>query len=152
MNETPNAMLERAIEVAVVCHAGQVDKNGEAYILHPLRVMLAVREGGGSLEQQAAAVLHDVIEDCGVKDEFLLARLQHKYDDALERRTGTGLGLTGPDASSCTVKLVSVFATRETYQLEVNGRSLIRKFFEPHFVRLSGKKVSWSVCPTVRGA
>jgi hypothetical protein len=30
MAESPNAMLERAVEVAVVAHAGQVDKNGEA--------------------------------------------------------------------------------------------------------------------------
>ncbi|HEX5140113.1 MAG TPA: HD domain-containing protein [Dehalococcoidia bacterium] len=77
MNESPNVMLERATEVTVVCHAGQVDRNGEAYILHPLRVMLAVREEGGSLEQQAAALLHDVIEDCGVENESL--RPERRY-------------------------------------------------------------------------
>lgn len=31
--------LERAIEIAAKAHAGQVDKAGEVYILHPLRVM-----------------------------------------------------------------------------------------------------------------
>lgn len=55
MNEAPNAVLERAIELAVVSHAGQADKNGEAYILHPLRVMLAVRERGGTIEQQGGS-------------------------------------------------------------------------------------------------
>jgi hypothetical protein len=30
-------MLEKAIEVAVVSHADQTDRNGEAYILHPWR-------------------------------------------------------------------------------------------------------------------
>jgi len=34
MNETDRSMLERAIEVAVVSHAGQVDKKAEPYILH----------------------------------------------------------------------------------------------------------------------
>lgn len=51
--------LERAIEIAVHAHAGQVDKAGQPYILHPLRVMFAVR----SLHERMAAVLHDVVED-----------------------------------------------------------------------------------------
>jgi hypothetical protein len=79
-------MLERAIEVAVVAHAGQVDKN-EAYILHPLRVMLAVRERGGTVEQQAAAVLHDVIEDCDVDDDFLGARFPADVCDLVDALT-----------------------------------------------------------------
>jgi GTP diphosphokinase / guanosine-3',5'-bis(diphosphate) 3'-diphosphatase len=33
--------LERAIAIAAAAHAGQVDKAGTPYILHPLRVMLA---------------------------------------------------------------------------------------------------------------
>jgi (p)ppGpp synthase/HD superfamily hydrolase len=48
MNEADNSMLERAIETAVVAHVGQTDKNDEPYILHPLRVMFAVRERDGS--------------------------------------------------------------------------------------------------------
>jgi (p)ppGpp synthase/HD superfamily hydrolase len=33
-----------------------------------------VRERGGTVEQQAAAVLHDVIEDCDASDAFLAER------------------------------------------------------------------------------
>jgi (p)ppGpp synthase/HD superfamily hydrolase len=54
------AALERAIAFAVAKHAGQVDKVGQPYILHPLRVM-------GQMEDdicRIAAVLHDVLEDC----------------------------------------------------------------------------------------
>jgi (p)ppGpp synthase/HD superfamily hydrolase len=80
-------MLERAIEVAVVAHAGQVDKNGEANILHPLRVMLAVRERGGSIEQQAAAVMHDVLEDCDVPDGFLVQRFPIEICDLVDGLT-----------------------------------------------------------------
>jgi (p)ppGpp synthase/HD superfamily hydrolase len=32
--------FERAIAVAAEAHAGQVDKAGAAYVLHPLRMML----------------------------------------------------------------------------------------------------------------
>jgi (p)ppGpp synthase/HD superfamily hydrolase len=53
--------LEHAIQFAVMAHAGQVDKIGRAYVLHPLRVMVGVSVHGD--ETMAAAVLHDVIED-----------------------------------------------------------------------------------------
>ncbi len=51
--------LEDAIALAALAHRGQVDKAGQPYILHPLRVMLSV-EG---TEARIAAVLHDVVED-----------------------------------------------------------------------------------------
>ncbi|TKJ88505.1 GTP pyrophosphokinase [Pseudomonas koreensis] len=54
--------LERAIAIAATAHAGQVDKGGAPYILHPLKVMLRMT----TLEERIVAVLHDVVEDCGV--------------------------------------------------------------------------------------
>lgn len=55
-------MLNKAIEIATRAHAGQVDKAGESYILHPLRVMLT-RE---TELERICAVLHDVIEDTNI--------------------------------------------------------------------------------------
>ncbi len=52
--------LDRAIQLAATMHEGQVDKGGSPYILHPLRVMLAVNTD----EERMVAVLHDVLEDC----------------------------------------------------------------------------------------
>ena len=63
------ATLERAIEIAAKAHAGQVDKAGAPYVLHPLRMMLAV----SSPEARMAAVLHDVVEDTSVTLEDLRA-------------------------------------------------------------------------------
>ncbi|MBE2269579.1 MAG: GTP pyrophosphokinase [Anaerolinea sp.] len=51
--------IEDAILFAIEVHRGQVDKAGNPYILHPLRVM-------GRMTDDAArivAVLHDTIED-----------------------------------------------------------------------------------------
>jgi (p)ppGpp synthase/HD superfamily hydrolase len=61
-------MLEKAIEMAVRAHTGQIRKDGSPYILHPLRVMLAFQDEPGRIGEllRAAAVLHDVCEDCGV--------------------------------------------------------------------------------------
>lgn len=54
--------LERAIAIAATAHAGQVDKGGAPYILHPLKVMLRM----STQEERIVAVLHDVVEDCGI--------------------------------------------------------------------------------------
>lgn len=51
--------LEKAIAWATVTHGGQVDKAGEPYILHPLRVMLSMHDE----QSRIVAVLHDVLED-----------------------------------------------------------------------------------------
>ncbi|MGV3709508.1 MAG: HD domain-containing protein [Gemmatimonas sp.] len=51
--------LERAIVIAAEAHAGQQDKAGESYILHPLRVMQRVSTN----DARIVAVLHDVVED-----------------------------------------------------------------------------------------
>jgi (p)ppGpp synthase/HD superfamily hydrolase len=61
--------LEKAIEIAARAHAGQLDKAGQPYILHPLRIMFAVQ---GSNERMAA-MLHDVLEDTDVTLEELQA-------------------------------------------------------------------------------
>ena len=81
--------LEKAIEIAVSAHKGQVDKAGQPYILHPLRVMFQM----DTEVEQIVAVLHDVVEDAidwnfqrlqeaGFGDEVIEAlRLLTKNDD-----------------------------------------------------------------------
>ena len=61
--------LERAIEIAVSAHKGQVDKAGKPYILHPLRLMFKMQ----TENQMIAAVLHDVVEDTDWTIEKLIA-------------------------------------------------------------------------------
>jgi (p)ppGpp synthase/HD superfamily hydrolase len=51
--------LENAIALAVEAHRGQRDKNGNPYILHPLRVMFRLED---DLER-IVGILHDVVED-----------------------------------------------------------------------------------------
>lgn len=80
--------LEDAIGTAALWHGGQVDKAGEPYILHPLRVMLQFKHP----TLRMIAVLHDLVEDTPVTIEELrregypesvLAAL-----DAITRRRG----------------------------------------------------------------
>jgi len=51
--------LEKAISIALQAHRGQIQRNGEPYILHPLYVMQQV----SGEDERTAAILHDVIED-----------------------------------------------------------------------------------------
>ena len=52
-------LLNQAIKIACKAHDGQVDKGGEPYILHPLRVMLQCE----TMDERIVAVLHDAMED-----------------------------------------------------------------------------------------
>lgn len=51
--------LEQAIMLATKYHAGQVDKGGNPYILHPLSVMQKVK----TIEEKIVALFHDILED-----------------------------------------------------------------------------------------
>jgi (p)ppGpp synthase/HD superfamily hydrolase len=54
--------LDTALAIAIQAHAGQVDKAGQPYILHPLRLMFQM----ATEEEMITAVLHDVVEDSDV--------------------------------------------------------------------------------------
>jgi (p)ppGpp synthase/HD superfamily hydrolase len=64
-------MIEDAITFAAQAHLGQLDRVGEPYIFHPLRVMLHVKNAGGTEVEIAAAALHDVVEDTDTTVEEL---------------------------------------------------------------------------------
>ena len=55
-----------AVEYAAIAHAAQVRKGTTIpYISHPIAVSALVIEHGGNEVQAIAALLHDVLEDCG---------------------------------------------------------------------------------------
>ena len=57
-------MLSKAIVIATNAHAGQMDRGGNPYILHPLKIMHYLKTTDEEL--QCIAVLHDTIEDSDV--------------------------------------------------------------------------------------
>ena len=59
--------IEKAIYIAVTAHAGQVDKAGKPYILHPLTVAHSQTTEEGFV----VGMLHDVVEDTTVTIEDL---------------------------------------------------------------------------------
>lgn len=68
--------LEKILEFATKAHEGQKRKYiDEPYITHPIAVAELVKEAGCYWEMQAAALLHDVVEDTDVTFESLRAFL-----------------------------------------------------------------------------
>ena len=63
-------MLGTAIIIATQGHAGQFDRGGKPYILHPLKVMYYLKTDDEEL--QCVAVLHDLVEDTKVTYKELL--------------------------------------------------------------------------------
>lgn len=58
-------LIRKAFEVALDAHSNQRRKSGEAYIFHPIAVAkIVASEIGLDANSIAAALLHDVVEDC----------------------------------------------------------------------------------------
>jgi (p)ppGpp synthase/HD superfamily hydrolase len=90
------ATVEDAVSIAARAHAGQKDKAGAPYLLHPLRMMLRMDTEAAMM----AAVLHDVVEDtdwtlerlreAGFSEEVLEAVdcLTHREGESYEEFVG----------------------------------------------------------------
>lgn len=70
------SIFEEAVAFAVQAHKGMVRKaSPQPYILHPMEAAVIVGSMTDDQEVQAAAVLHDVVEDANVP----LAELREKF-------------------------------------------------------------------------
>lgn len=68
--------IARAAQFAARAHAGQTRASGDAYFTHPLGVAGVLLEfAAADRDLLCAALLHDVIEDCGVTE----AQLNHDF-------------------------------------------------------------------------
>jgi (p)ppGpp synthase/HD superfamily hydrolase len=64
-----------ALSYAAAAHHGQFRKGTDIpYIFHPIAVSALVIENGGTETQAVAALLHDVLEDCGAHHGVEIAR------------------------------------------------------------------------------
>ncbi|MEK7777990.1 MAG: RelA/SpoT family protein, partial [Chloroflexota bacterium] len=67
------AFVQKAYEYAARAHEGQVRLSGEPFIQHPVETALYLADLHLDATTLAAALLHDVMEDCGVTQEELEA-------------------------------------------------------------------------------
>lgn len=62
------SLVEKSLAIALDAYKGQVDKAGQPYILHPLRLMAKMETEA----EQVVALLHDVVEDSDYTPEDLV--------------------------------------------------------------------------------
>ncbi len=84
--ERPHSLLgprfEQALVYAATLHSGQVRKSTPIpYISHVLAVTAIALEHGANEDQAIAALLHDVVEDCGGKPR--LADVRHRFGETV---------------------------------------------------------------------
>jgi guanosine-3',5'-bis(diphosphate) 3'-pyrophosphohydrolase len=66
--------IRQAYRFADEAHLGQLRKNGDPYITHPIAVAAQCAEWKLDAQALMAALMHDAIEDCGVTKEELVER------------------------------------------------------------------------------
>lgn len=83
--------FEKAILFAVKAHQGQRRKgDGRPYILHPMSVMhtlYGIKESKNIYLLATAAILHDCVEDCGVKLSTIAKLFGHSVASLVEELT-----------------------------------------------------------------
>ena len=73
-------LREKAMQIAIKVHNGQVDKGGNDYINHPIRVS----ENCSLDEEKIVALLHDTIEDGDITADYLIMQgFPHDIVDAV---------------------------------------------------------------------
>ena len=67
LNDENQNLIVKAFKLAYEAHNGQFRASGEPYIIHPIAVADLLREIGASASVISAGLLHDVVEDTGIK-------------------------------------------------------------------------------------
>lgn len=65
--------VEHSLEYAIKAHDGQVRESGEPFIVHPIATAVRLADMRLDATTIQAALLHDVIEDCGISFQQLEA-------------------------------------------------------------------------------
>lgn len=74
LSDTDIEYVRQAYRFADQAHLGQLRKNGDPYITHPIAVTLQCAEWQLDAHALMAALMHDVLEDCGVSKQELIEK------------------------------------------------------------------------------
>jgi hypothetical protein len=145
MNPFPYPPLEKAIMMAIRAHRGQLDRAGQPYVLHALRVMI----GQQTESARIVGVLHDILENTAVtldilreaefSDEVCAAldcltrRVGERYHDYIDRIIGNSL--------ACHVKFADLAGNLDPARLLASDESDLRRLarYKDAWNRITGR-------------
>jgi len=84
------AVVEDAYHFAAKAHQGQVRKSGEPYLEHPLQTALILAELQLDASSLAAALLHDIPENCGLPVSKIEAKFGSEIGKLVDGTTKLG--------------------------------------------------------------
>src|SRR4030042_6556801 len=84
------AKIEGAYEFAAKCRAGQPRRSGDPVITHPLHAAQTIASLQLDADTIAAALLHDIQEDCGVSNQEIEKRFGPEVAKLVEGVTKLG--------------------------------------------------------------
>ena len=100
--EDKTGLISQAYGFADQCHQGQMRMSGEPYIAHPLEAALFLAELNLDASTIIAALLHDVMEDCGVTFQEIESRFGNevaKLVDGVTKLTRMDYRLPGSSSN-----------------------------------------------------
>jgi len=84
------AIVEDAYNFAQRAHEGQTRKSGEPYLEHPLKVALTLAQLQMDASSLAAALLHDVLENCDIPISEIEAKFGAEIAKLVDATTKLG--------------------------------------------------------------
>jgi len=136
---------QKAFELAVKAHAGQVDKSGQPYIFHPMAVAAEFKT---SLERMVA-ILHDVVEDTKVTQAEIDAKFPSQVAGAVKAITHlkgeTNVDYLARCAKNPTAKAVKIADVkhnlgRMNFLMDAEVKSRLEKKYQKALDFLMGEK------------
>jgi len=80
-------LTKKAYYFAVMAHSGQVRRDGEPYVFHPIGVALQVAKIVKDTDMISASLLHDVIEDTNITHDDLETEFNENIANLVQELT-----------------------------------------------------------------
>ncbi|WP_246316289.1 RelA/SpoT family protein [Tepidicella baoligensis] len=87
LNAAEIELVRQAYRFADEAHLGQLRKNGDPYITHPIAVAQQCTEWKLDAQALCAALMHDVLEDCGVSKADMAERFGPQITELVDGLT-----------------------------------------------------------------
>ncbi len=118
--------IKKACAFAEAKHKGQLRDSGEPYINHPKRVAYSIARWGLDNESVIAALLHDVIEDCGVTHQELADTFNQSIANLVENVTSVSQTISEAEKNHLTKQDIDKMSTTKLLK-NMNRKALMIK-------------------------
>lgn len=118
--------IKKAYKLASEKHNGVTRDSGEPYINHPVRVAFRIATWGLDNDSVIAALLHDVVEDCGVTKEEIATMFNMSIANLVDNVTSVDATITDAEERHLSKADIDKMSTTKLIK-NMNRRALLIK-------------------------